>query len=461
MNGIYRVEKRKMTDVKGIQIHHNREKDGLSHSNQDIDWSRTDRNVHLDECRNFRNAIKKEIEKLNLKRAVRKDAIVMLDHLVTASPEFFENKSDIDIQEFFIGAYNAIQEKFGHIISAEIHMDERTPHMHVCTVPITEDGRLSAKELLGNKKDMSILQDEMHEKLFAKWGLDRGVKYTEHLNGSKIPKHKVTAKFKEETQSELVRLQGELAKSETNLKRTSTRLENLKKSCQEENGRLTEIKAEFEGIRALKGVLENAEEVEITEKSAFGKVMIDKNDYEKLVHTASYIDEINEYVQQLGQQSLNIEKQVAKYQKELDKRAEEIEATRQKVMADTMQEVRRIMSEHEEIEKKTKELKKEQARTEKELGILENKLQDYKQEERNFKAENPAYDSLTLVRNAGKTIEKAQIPYEQKKELHQKLFKEVTDVSLTIAGHAVDLENECKKMAEMRKAQRHDMEWER
>ena len=183
----------------------------MSHSNKDIDWSRTDRNVHLKPCSNYRKAIKEEIEQLKLKRTIRKDAIVMLDHLVTASPEFFKGRSDSDIQEYFKDAYNAIQERFGHIISAEIHMDETTPHLHICTVPITEDGRLSAKDLLGNKKAMGVLQDEMHNKLFSKWGLERGVRYTEHLeNGSEIPKHKSTARLKKETQSKLVPMQREL-----------------------------------------------------------------------------------------------------------------------------------------------------------------------------------------------------------------------------------------------------------
>ena len=30
---------------------------------------------------------------------------------------------------------------------AYVHMDETTPHMHYASVPVTEDGRLSAKSL--------------------------------------------------------------------------------------------------------------------------------------------------------------------------------------------------------------------------------------------------------------------------------------------------------------------------
>ena len=45
-------------------------------------------------------------------------------------------------------------------VSAVVHMDEKTPHMHLCFVPLTEDGRLCAKEIIGNKKKLTWWQDE-------------------------------------------------------------------------------------------------------------------------------------------------------------------------------------------------------------------------------------------------------------------------------------------------------------
>ena len=46
------------------------------------------------------------------------------------------------------------------MISAVVHMDEKTPHMHLCFCPITRDGRLSAKDILGNKQSLSKWQDD-------------------------------------------------------------------------------------------------------------------------------------------------------------------------------------------------------------------------------------------------------------------------------------------------------------
>ena len=51
------------------------------------------------------------------------------------------------------------------IISAVVHMDEKTPHMHLSFVPLTEDGRLCAKEIIGNKKKLTQWQDAFWEQI--------------------------------------------------------------------------------------------------------------------------------------------------------------------------------------------------------------------------------------------------------------------------------------------------------
>lgn len=54
-------------------------------------------------------------------------------------------------------------------------MDEKTPHMHLCFVPLTRDKRLSAKEILGNKKSMIRWQDDFYACMAERWPeLERG-----------------------------------------------------------------------------------------------------------------------------------------------------------------------------------------------------------------------------------------------------------------------------------------------
>jgi hypothetical protein len=59
-------------------------------------------------------------------------------------------------------------------------MDEKTPHMHLSFVPLTEDGRLSAKEIIGNKKKLTKWQDAYWEHMVKRFPeLERGVSASE------------------------------------------------------------------------------------------------------------------------------------------------------------------------------------------------------------------------------------------------------------------------------------------
>ena len=89
---------------------------------------------------------------------------MFVDTLITASPEFFTGRSKREVQAYFTEAVTFMEKKIGrgNIFSAVVHMDEKTPHLHLCFTPITEDGRLSAKEILGNRAQLSKWQDEFH-----------------------------------------------------------------------------------------------------------------------------------------------------------------------------------------------------------------------------------------------------------------------------------------------------------
>ena len=80
-------------------------------------------------------------------------------------------------KEYFTRALEFMKKEVGeqNIISAIIHMDEKTPHMHLCFTPITEDNRLSAKEIIGNKPKLVEWQDKFHEFMAQRWPeLERG-----------------------------------------------------------------------------------------------------------------------------------------------------------------------------------------------------------------------------------------------------------------------------------------------
>ncbi len=87
----------------------------------------------------------------------RKDSTRFVGTLITASPEFFKGKFPKETATFFQRAADFLIGRVGrdNIVSMVVHMDERTPHMHLTFVPLSGDNRLSAKEILGNRASLS------------------------------------------------------------------------------------------------------------------------------------------------------------------------------------------------------------------------------------------------------------------------------------------------------------------
>ena len=165
---IMRIEKRKLGSVGRICTHHERLKAEYK-SNPDIDASRTHLNYHIVESvTSYRKAVLDRIEKIGAKR--RKDSVVMQDCFIGGTPDWLKEKSIEEQREYFDYAYQFFEDNFRkeNIISAVVHLDEATPHMHLCFVPITDKGRLSSKDIIGGPKGLVKWQDKfynyMHEK---------------------------------------------------------------------------------------------------------------------------------------------------------------------------------------------------------------------------------------------------------------------------------------------------------
>lgn len=161
-HAILRFAKHKAGPAGALEAHHERTKEQYA-SNPDIDTSRSRDNFHIIRPeQKYRREIDSRIKAAWCR--TRKDSTMFVDTLITASPEFFTSRSKKEIQAYFTEAVAFMEQKVGrgNIFSAVVHMDEKTPHLHLCFTPITEDGRLSAKEILGNRAQLSKWQDEFH-----------------------------------------------------------------------------------------------------------------------------------------------------------------------------------------------------------------------------------------------------------------------------------------------------------
>ena len=172
---ILRFAKYKGPEIGHIESHNERTKEKYA-SNPDIDTSRSHLNFHLvSPERKYRAEAEKQIAEAGCR--TRSDSVRVVEAPVTASPEFFKGKKKAEIKAYFTVALDFIQKHQSKdtIISAVVHMDEKTPHMHLCFVPLTEDKRLSAKEIVGNKKKLTWWQDEFWKHMVGKYpDLERG-----------------------------------------------------------------------------------------------------------------------------------------------------------------------------------------------------------------------------------------------------------------------------------------------
>ncbi|HDZ7720803.1 TPA: plasmid recombination protein [Staphylococcus aureus] len=177
---IIRIAKVKSkTNTRGIQKHVQRQ--NKNYENLDIDLENSYLNYDLvnDNLIDFNQKIDEKIEQ-NYKgeRKIRKDAVKHIDGLITSDNSFFEQLTPEETKMFFEHAKSFLEQEYGkdNLLYATVHMDELTPHMHYGVVPITKDGRLSAKEVVGNKKALTEFQDRFNEYINScGYELSRGI----------------------------------------------------------------------------------------------------------------------------------------------------------------------------------------------------------------------------------------------------------------------------------------------
>ena len=174
-HAILRFAKYKGPEISRIEAHNERTKETYA-SNPDVDTARSKQNFHLvTPERRYRAEAERQITQAGCR--TRSDSVRVVEVLFTASHDFFKGKSKGEIRAFFeeCMAFLAQRQAPATYLSAVVHMDEKTPHMHLSFVPLTADGRLSAKEIVGNRQKLTQWQDAFWEHMVKKYpDLERG-----------------------------------------------------------------------------------------------------------------------------------------------------------------------------------------------------------------------------------------------------------------------------------------------
>lgn len=232
---VMNIQKRKKNDITGIQKEATRT---ATEYNNRVQPGMDFLNVDLIQSNNWMQDIQAEIDRAGAK--TRSNSVVALDAIYTASGDFFKDKSNEEKNQFFRDCLEFHQRRFGHVISAVVHYDETTPHMHILSVPLTHDGRLSAREIIGNRTKMSQMQTAFYEQVGRDYGLERGI----HMDGKEKKEH-ISAQ-----EHELREIRQKIARGQEELEAIEHSKESARTRAQIARQTATDLQKEVEQLQA-------------------------------------------------------------------------------------------------------------------------------------------------------------------------------------------------------------------
>ena len=325
----------------GVQKHVQRE--NKNYNNKDIDHERTRENYDLlrgQEKVDFKKLIDERIEEgYTGKRKIRSDAIRHIDGVVTSDKDFFNRMDQGQTRKFFEDSLEFLEKEYGrkNLLYATVHMDEATPHMHFGVVPLTEDGRLSAKDVVGNKKALTEFQDRFNAFVNERGhDLERGE--PKQVTGKK---HEEMDKFKQSTrfhEQQLQAVQEKLSSGKSELEKVADVLQVQPEVEFERKEKVTEVNDRLIGKAEIleketENIVLTPDEVKTVNEQLRSAAVI-KKDYDRLRSTdfvqeneklrkqkdfaENYIFEQSEISNKLKEENQKLKKENATLKSELE-----------------------------------------------------------------------------------------------------------------------------------------------
>ena len=223
------MEKYHKTDIYPVEKENERD-ENYEASNPQINSERTKDNYHtFARYCSYTEFINKRIAELNLPTKPRKDAVLMASFVIGSDGEFFKGLTPAEQEDFFAQCTRYFADKYGkeNIISAVVHNDETTPHLHLNLMPI-RNWRLCCKDLF-NRAELTKLQTDFHEAVGKRWVLERGSEGSpkKHLSTAEYKAKKIVlnacteaADITETAQSELRQINQAVKKAEEHFDET-------------------------------------------------------------------------------------------------------------------------------------------------------------------------------------------------------------------------------------------------
>lgn len=138
------------------------------------DPGRTPDNTHIGA-----KSVDEALQRFNarLPEKVRKNAVLAVEYLITASPEDMKGKTRAEQDAYFRDGLEWLKRRHGveNIVYAGVHRDETTPHMYAYVVPLDRQGKLNCRSFLGGAQALSEMQTKFAREVGKQHGLERGV----------------------------------------------------------------------------------------------------------------------------------------------------------------------------------------------------------------------------------------------------------------------------------------------
>jgi len=119
--------------------------------------------------------VRDRIDAAGIKRKIRDNAIRAVEYMATTTADHFDPNDRDAIRAWALETVRWAQQRHGaeNVVAAHLHLDEKTPNLHIMVVPVAPDHRLSAKDFFDGKGKLRAMQDDYHQAV-AHFGLERG-----------------------------------------------------------------------------------------------------------------------------------------------------------------------------------------------------------------------------------------------------------------------------------------------
>lgn len=303
---VFRIQGIKTTgDLKGISKHN---KDRVSHTNQEIDKTRSKDNITLVQCSNYSKEFNKIVDPMKAEhnermKTMRSDRVKTFDQhinssqndvacemIFTSDNEFFDGMSKDDIRNWAEKSLDFVTKDIGiarkNILHAIVHMDERTPHLHVVAVPLVQTYNkkqkkdvwsISRRQYISGKQQLSSMQDIYNKRMNdSGYSLERGEKGSERVH---ITKAEYEKQQLDSIKQEINKAQNELIKAKNSKEDMKDHINTLERS-------LKALEGDYKAYRDIRSTIVGIDNIEVRKNRISRTVSLKQDDYDKITGLA-------------------------------------------------------------------------------------------------------------------------------------------------------------------------------